>query len=107
THPRLTRVSVEMARQEIAASRAELEDSLGVEVSSFAYPKGDHNAVVRSLVAECGYRCAATVREGLVHADAHMLALPRISARPAESMLVFGCKAHPGIDLYERLVGRA
>ena len=106
THPRLTQVGDEQAQREIAGSKARLEDLLGVEVRAFAYPKGDHDGRVRALVAASGYRVAATVREGLVDRYPDWLALPRISARPSDSMLAFRCKLHPGIDLYERLVRR-
>jgi peptidoglycan/xylan/chitin deacetylase (PgdA/CDA1 family) len=106
THRRLTRLSEIEARREIEASRRELEDELCVAVTSFAYPKGDHDEGVRAMVAASGFRVAATVREGLVSSEPDWLAIPRVSVRPSESMLAFRCKLHPSIDLYERLVRR-
>jgi peptidoglycan/xylan/chitin deacetylase (PgdA/CDA1 family) len=107
SHPRLTRVGGAEARHEIEGSKQELEDQLGVAVTSFAYPKGDYDDRVRGIVAACGFRVAATIREGLVGPDPDWLALPRVSGRPSETMLAFRCKLHPAIDLYERLVRRA
>jgi peptidoglycan/xylan/chitin deacetylase (PgdA/CDA1 family) len=106
THPRLTRLDAAEARREIEGSKAELEDLLGVAVTSFAYPKGDHNDAVRAAVGNAGFGVAVTVREGLVGPEPDWLALPRASARPGEGALAFHCKLHPGIDLYERLVRR-
>jgi peptidoglycan/xylan/chitin deacetylase (PgdA/CDA1 family) len=62
THPILTQVSRSAARQEVEECKHHLEDVLGREVSSFAYPKGRYNAEVVALVGEAGYRCARGLR---------------------------------------------
>lgn len=81
THPWLTRLPADRAREEITASRRKLEDRFGVPVLDFCYPYGDWNARVRDLVAETGYRTAVTTRAGVNGSDADLLALRRFTAR--------------------------
>lgn len=49
---------------EVAGSRRELEDLLGCEVTSFAYPYGAHDPASVQAVAQAGYRAACTTRSG-------------------------------------------
>ena len=65
THPWLPSLSYDQLRHEVADSKRRLEDALGVEVASFAYPSGGLDRRVRSAVAEAGYRLAFTLRPGL------------------------------------------
>lgn len=81
THPYLTRIPNAQAREEIAASRKELEDAFGVEVAHFCYPYGDFNDEIRALVIEAGYRTACTVRFGVNTAADDPFALKRIKGR--------------------------
>jgi peptidoglycan/xylan/chitin deacetylase (PgdA/CDA1 family) len=50
THPWLTRLPLERAREEIGASRRRLEDLFDVPVRDFCYPYGDWNPAIRDLV---------------------------------------------------------
>jgi peptidoglycan-N-acetylglucosamine deacetylase len=61
THPVLTDISPERAREEIAGSRTWLMDALGADVTSFCYPKGYANPALQTLVRESGYRAARGV----------------------------------------------
>jgi peptidoglycan/xylan/chitin deacetylase (PgdA/CDA1 family) len=61
THPDLTRVSDEAAREEIAGSKADLERALGVTVDFLAYPGGAFNNRIAALAREAGYRAACSV----------------------------------------------
>jgi peptidoglycan/xylan/chitin deacetylase (PgdA/CDA1 family) len=65
THPSLPRLDDEHLRREVTDSRHQLEDLLGEEVSTFAYPFGDANRRVRVAVIEAGYKLAFTTAEGL------------------------------------------
>jgi peptidoglycan/xylan/chitin deacetylase (PgdA/CDA1 family) len=49
---------------EIAGSKAFLEEQLGVTIDTFAYPYGSYNAGVAALVKAAGYRTARTVNFG-------------------------------------------
>jgi peptidoglycan/xylan/chitin deacetylase (PgdA/CDA1 family) len=64
THPLLTRLSDVQLRREVSDSKYRLEDLLGVEVVSFAYPYGDVDERARLAVAEAGYRLAFTAEPG-------------------------------------------
>lgn len=61
THPLLTQIAPERAREEIIGSKHWLEDVLGKPVTSFCYPRGDHNTAVQAMVREAGYTLARTV----------------------------------------------
>jgi len=51
----------EWLRGEIAGSKQILEDKLGIQVKTIAYPYGLHNDVVREVVKESGYEGGFTV----------------------------------------------
>jgi peptidoglycan/xylan/chitin deacetylase (PgdA/CDA1 family) len=76
THPKLDMIPLRHACAEIRDSKVAIEDRLGVEVRSFAYPYGFYNAAVRELVAEAGYSCACAVRYATssIHDDRFALA---------------------------------
>ncbi len=84
THPILTRVSLDQARNEIEGSRAEIEQQLGHPIFSFAYPNGmsaDFNPGIENLVKSAGYKAAFTLLNGptsLREAKAHPLTIRRI-----------------------------
>lgn len=61
THPDLTRVAPEMAREEIAGCKADVEQTLGLPVDFFAYPGGAFNWKVARLTQEAGYKAACSI----------------------------------------------
>ena len=65
THAWLPDVSDAQLRREVRDSKSRLEDMLGVEVTSFAYPFGGVDRRVRSAVADAGYKLAFTTLPGL------------------------------------------
>lgn len=81
THPYLTRISPEQAREEIGASKKWLEDAFGVSIEHFCYPYGDYNERVRQLSMEAGYRTACTVQFGVNTKSTDAFALRRIKGR--------------------------
>jgi peptidoglycan/xylan/chitin deacetylase (PgdA/CDA1 family) len=81
THPFLTRMKPEQAREEIFTSKKLLEDRFGIPVSHFCYPYGDWNSTVRDLVAEAGYETACTTEFGVNTAATPPFELRRITAR--------------------------
>jgi peptidoglycan/xylan/chitin deacetylase (PgdA/CDA1 family) len=81
THPWLTHLSPEAAREEIASSRKALQDRFGVAVEHFCYPYGDCNERVRDLVAEAGYDTACTTKTGINLGDQSPLEFKRFTAR--------------------------
>lgn len=69
THPWLPRVDGERARDEIAGSKADLEERLGRPATVFCYPAGLYGDRDVRLVREAGYRAAFTTDPGVNHAD--------------------------------------
>jgi len=65
THPWLPGVSDAQLRREVTESKHRLEEMLGEEILSLAYPYGGVDRRVRSAVADAGYKLAFTTRPGL------------------------------------------
>jgi len=80
THPRLTTISREQAREEIISSRKCLEDQFGVPIEHFCYPYGDWNEQIADLVAEAGYVTASTSDSGMNTLSTNPFALRRLHA---------------------------
>ena len=58
THPDLEKISAAQLRAEVAGSRQDLQQMLGVTTDLFAYPYGAVNKRVEDAVAGAGYRGA-------------------------------------------------
>lgn len=81
SHPWLTRIPVERAREEIGASRKKLEDRFQVPIHHFCYPYGDWNETVQDLVVEAGYTTACTTDNGINLPGDNPHSLKRFTAR--------------------------
>jgi peptidoglycan/xylan/chitin deacetylase (PgdA/CDA1 family) len=64
SHPVLTALGSAGLQNEIAGSKAWLEQRLGVAMTTFAYPYGAYNATVVAAVKTAGFRTARTVDDG-------------------------------------------
>ncbi len=83
SHPVLTRVPLETARQEILDSKRRIEEETGQEVTTFAYPNGepgDYNKDIEEILRGSGFRCAVTSGPAFVSAQTDRYELPRIPA---------------------------
>ena len=63
THQALTDLDSTRALNEIAGSKSALEDMLGREVTTFAYPYGKTNAALCGLAQEAGYVVACGIEQ--------------------------------------------
>ncbi len=71
SHPFLSELSAARLTEEFRASKRALDDQLGQDTDTLAFPGGDMpQPALRSLLAEAGYRFVATSRWGLNHAAA-------------------------------------
>ena len=61
THPDLTIVDLDKAREEIAGSRRWLQDLTGQPINAFCYPRGRFTPQVRQIVIDAGFTVARTV----------------------------------------------
>lgn len=75
THPFLSKLSESEQRKEISRNKLELEELLGEQLVSFAYPYGDHDAISKQLVHQCGYQFAVATNSGplLMHKDLYQI----------------------------------
>jgi peptidoglycan/xylan/chitin deacetylase (PgdA/CDA1 family) len=82
THPILSRVGLDTARQEIADCAADLEREIGPAPRHFAYPNGgpaDFNEQVKGMVQEAGFASAVTSIRGTNGPGDDLFALRRIT----------------------------
>ena len=80
SHPILSRVTPEKAREEIFGSKLAIEKFTGETVRGFAYPNGrrdDYNETAIQLVREAGFTCAVTTQRGLNDIHTPVLELRR------------------------------
>lgn len=85
THPRLASLPPAAAAHEMAASKAELERRLGINILSFAYPYGDLSPETKRLAAEAGFTYAAATDSGGMHLEDDRMQIFRINMFPHES----------------------
>ncbi len=81
SHAWLSRLDSAEAWREIYESRLRLESLFGGPILTFVYPYGDHNAQVRALVRQAGYRMARAVRPGRPNIWTDPYRLPQIELR--------------------------
>ena len=79
THPRLSTLTVEQQRRELADCKTDLEQLLGMEICHLAYPHGNYNADTLRIAAELGFATAVTTSGRPVRTDARLLELDRIT----------------------------
>ena len=65
THPRLDRLPVEQAVEEVRGSLADLERETGAAAPAFAYPEGGHADAVVNALADEGVEVAFTTERGV------------------------------------------
>src|SRR6185503_4923927 len=68
SHPILSRLTLDRAREEILGSRRAIEAAVGYSPRAFAYPNGgaaDYTSDVVDLVRAAGFTCAVTTKFGM------------------------------------------
>jgi peptidoglycan/xylan/chitin deacetylase (PgdA/CDA1 family) len=78
-HPSLVAVAGSELTDEVAGSRARLEDLVQRPVDLFAYPFGHHDPAVRAAVAGAGFRAAYTFLNGRIVPGLDPFKLPRLT----------------------------
>ncbi|MBE0547620.1 MAG: polysaccharide deacetylase family protein [Rubrivivax sp.] len=79
SHRRMTELDPQAQLREAVASKSDLEDLLGTEVHSFAYPYGAVDAACAAAVREAGYRSACTTDPGWMLRDGDPFRLRRLT----------------------------
>ncbi|HEX8779213.1 MAG TPA: polysaccharide deacetylase family protein, partial [Rhodanobacter sp.] len=98
THPRLSQCNNAQLRDETAGNKAELEDLLGVPVTQFCYPYGDHDERVVDATREAGYAAATTIRRGRAQAGGDLWRLPRVAVARSHVLPQFAWRALTGYE---------
>jgi peptidoglycan/xylan/chitin deacetylase (PgdA/CDA1 family) len=89
-HPLLTQVPLTRAQWEIAESKKDIQNYLGKEVTTFAYPDGRWNMEIADLVQKSGFVCAvATSPSHIILPSDNPFTLSRIEMTGNESLNQF------------------
>ena len=88
THRPLDMLPPSVARDEIVRSKELLEEHLGQQVSSFAYPYGYYSARVWQIVRAAGYASACAIKGALSSLHDDPYALARLAIKPHTSVHV-------------------
>ena len=89
SHPQLDILPSSVAYDEITRCKHILEDRLGQQVISFAYPYGYYTKTVRELVQMAGYTSACAVKHTLSSVSTDSFALARLMVRPDTDVNAF------------------
>ncbi len=85
-HPQLDTIPLTRAREEIVQCKKILEDRLGRQIYSFAYPYGYHTAAVKQAVQEAGYTSACAVKYEMCAENTDPFALKRLMVGPTTTI---------------------
>jgi peptidoglycan/xylan/chitin deacetylase (PgdA/CDA1 family) len=91
-HVKLAEVPAAEKLEELAASKAALEDRLGEEVRHLCYPFGSFDLETVRAACETGYVSAATCLRGAATEADHPLVLPRKAISFGDSLAGFAWK---------------
>jgi peptidoglycan/xylan/chitin deacetylase (PgdA/CDA1 family) len=89
SHRPLAALALADAMDELVRSRAALEDELGREVISLAYPSGSADGAVAYLAGAAGYEFAYTTEPWRAYPDSDRLRLPRLEVRGGQTIEEF------------------
>ncbi len=98
SHKKLTECSPTELGGELVSSKKWLEDTIGKEITSMAYPHGALNNNVKSSVQKAGFELAACSRFGLVGAYSDRFALERTDIWSSDNARVFRSKVRGDWD---------
>ena len=110
THPRLAGLDRDVQNDEIAGAKCLIEQQIGREVASFAYPFGsraDYNELSMALAREAGFRQAASNRYGVNTPAANRFDLRRIWIDRSDTFDTFKAKVDGRLDVLAALDSRA
>lgn len=99
THPNLTRLAVEEIEREIAESKAVIEERLGTETATFAYPYGIFNEQVKQI-AKNYFKAAVSTNLGMVKAGNDIYALKRLDTFYLKDERIFSSLSTGKFEFY-------
>jgi peptidoglycan/xylan/chitin deacetylase (PgdA/CDA1 family) len=79
THPFLSSLPESLQQDEILRSKTILEESIGQQVRSFAYPYGNYTTETVAIVRETGFDCACSIIDDSFWRGSDLFQLPRVT----------------------------
>lgn len=79
SHVRLTGLTDNALSDELVGSKRQLENILGEEVTSLAYPYGEYNAKVIEAALATGYTAACSCRSGAIQRGENLMEIRRLT----------------------------
>lgn len=79
-HISMSWIATSEAKWQITRSKSLLEELLGIEITTFAYPYGGFNAITADFVKEASYSAAVSVMPGVYHTNDEIFHLTRYRA---------------------------
>lgn len=98
THAKLTELPAGEAREEIALSKQELEETIDCEVHHFCYPYGWYGPEHAQMARKVGYATATTTHRGRVRPGDGLYTLRRIMVARATNPVQFFMKVATGYE---------
>ena len=102
THPDLTRIGAERVENEIIESKKVIEDSIGREARTFAYPFGKFNPTIRRVV-EKTFAAACSTNLGKVCPQSDFYTLERLDTYYLSNPVIFNSLSSKSFDRYMRV----
>jgi peptidoglycan/xylan/chitin deacetylase (PgdA/CDA1 family) len=97
THANLNALNEEETRNEICASRDQIEAQFQIVCHSFAYPFGLYGPKDKKIVADCNYTNAVTTEVGIADLnDCNAFEIPRITVSGKDNFYAFRLKLKTG-----------
>jgi peptidoglycan/xylan/chitin deacetylase (PgdA/CDA1 family) len=93
-HPHLSRLESTVLREELARSRAELEDVLSKPVTLLAFPYGDYDERAVAACREAGYERVFAIEPRAADPRGDDYVRGRVAAEPTDGPLLFHLKSH-------------
>jgi len=98
-HPQLDQLPERLLREELYASKAQLEDKLGSAVTGLAYPFGYSNARVRKVARDARYTYGCAVSNMVLSSTSDLFALPRLTIRRSVALPTFQHIVHGRVPM--------
>ncbi|HSX39396.1 MAG TPA: polysaccharide deacetylase family protein [Candidatus Saccharimonadales bacterium] len=96
-HPKLSAISAQEAKVEIAESKLVLEKTFNIKVETFAYPYGVYNDQIAQMVRKAGYTAAVSEVYGTDQSTTNMFFLSRARAGAFDALFVQKAAVIPAI----------
>ncbi|MHB1128770.1 MAG: polysaccharide deacetylase family protein [Ilumatobacteraceae bacterium] len=98
SHRKLTKCTRSELDYELVASKQWIEDAIGMEVTTMAYPHGAVSAEVQRATVDAGYTVAVSSKFGIVTSASNRLALERTDIWSTDTIRTFRSKLHGNWD---------